>query len=497
MVSDRNFSRRQMLAALGLGAVTPTSAFAWTTARPSLVETASGTLRGSTNGALHSFLGIPYAASTGGQHRFLRPRPAQPWGGVRDALRFGPIAPQVAGVAPGPLQQSEDCLNLNVWTPGTDRADKPVMVWLHGGGFARGSSASFTGHEAALAERENLVVVSLNHRLNAFGFLDLVALDVTATESSNLGMLDIVAALEWVRANIAAFGGDPARVMIFGASGGARKVAALMGMPVAQGLFYAAAMEGPGHVGMGERDEGAIMAHRLSQLLELGARDIVSKLRGMPAQTLVSAMTKLAGGARFAPVIDGSLLPAYPLSAGSAGLSARIPLLMGYVRTRADAAQAADEPGLLSEHAVARRLSASFEKDEADGILRSYGRHQGVRTPAGMMYRTELDDWLQSSALQVAAHRNAAGAAPTYLFRLSASAAEPQACRARSADVPCVFSSQQTNAAAAAAGAMARAWSAMARTGKPQGRAMPEWPAYSDVERAVMAFGAEMRIETA
>src|SRR5690242_6261331 len=222
-----------------------------------IVETAAGKVRGASSNGIAAFKGIPYGAPTGGENRFMPPQPPAPWAGIREATAYRAQAPQLPGrperrpelrTILGPADsspESEDCLTLNVWTPGIgDGAKRPVMVWLHGGAFAYGSGNRAVTDGANLARRGDVVVVSVNHRLNIFGSLDLA--DVGGeryAHSGNAGMLDLVAALEWVRDNIQAFGGDPGNVTIFGESGGGGKVSILLAMPSARGLFHRATIQ--------------------------------------------------------------------------------------------------------------------------------------------------------------------------------------------------------------------------------------------------------------
>jgi para-nitrobenzyl esterase len=220
------------------------------------VDTQAGRVGGYVHKGIYTFKGIPYGATTEGASRFVPPSKPASWTGVRSSRQFGHVAPQAARTGWANDEESfmfswddgiqgEDCLRVNVWTPGIDdHGKRPVMVWLHGGGYAAGSGQELRSYDGEnLARRGDVVVVTLNHRLNVLGYLDLSGYGDKYAGSANAGMLDIVAALEWVRDNIAAFGGDPGRVTIFGQSGGGGKVSVLMGMPAAKGLFHRAIVE--------------------------------------------------------------------------------------------------------------------------------------------------------------------------------------------------------------------------------------------------------------
>src|SRR3569833_1559154 len=314
-----------------------------------LVETKYGKLQGfSGPGGVNTFYGIPYGASTSGANRFLPPRPPAPWAGTREATANGPVAPQNVSPggtglaifrAPAGVPQSEDCLVLNLWTTGKGATPKPVMVWMHGGGYATGAGSSTFYDGTSLARTGEVVVVEINHRLNIFGYTYLGEhLGGEFATSGNAGQLDQIAALQWVKDNIAAFGGDPSRVMIFGQSGGGGKASALLAMPGAKGLFSRAVVEsGPGFHMCEKAD--AVQATD-GVLAELGsakadARKLqdVELARLLAAYKTVSAKLKGLGkgtGGVFGPVVDGVAMPAHPYDPAATPISANVPLLIGY-----------------------------------------------------------------------------------------------------------------------------------------------------------------------
>jgi len=334
------------------------------------VATRAGLVRGQTEGGIHSFKGVPYGAPTSGANRFMPPRPVQPWAGVREAVAYGPIAPQLSrdgAAAASPIddargQEGEDCLVLNVFTPGADAAGRPVMFWCHGGGFISGSGgAAYDGSN--LARRGDVVVVTINHRLNGLGFLHLG--DIGGPEfaaSGNVGMLDIVAALEWVRDNIAAFGGDPANVTVFGESGGGRKTAVLMAMPAAKGLFHRAIIESGPELRVNERPYATELAEAV--LSELGLKPSqLEELQRLPLKRVMAALgaasakmpsSNARGG--FRPVVDGTVLPSHPFSPAAPPISTDIPLLVGFNKTEATLFLAGDKLAFeLDEEGLQKR----------------------------------------------------------------------------------------------------------------------------------------------
>jgi para-nitrobenzyl esterase len=320
-----------------------------------MVTTSSGKVVGYVHNGICTFKGIPYAESTEGENRFMPPVRAKPWSGMRSSRQYGHVAPQ--GSRSGwdhdeeafmfswdDGTQGEDCLRVNVWTAAVnDGKKRPVMVWLHGGGFAAGSGQELKSYDGEnLARRGDVVVVSLNHRLNVLGYLNLAKYGERYASSANVGMLDIVAALEWVRQNIAVFGGDSNTVTIFGQSGGGGKVGALMGMPAAKGLFHRAIVESGSMMRLGTVDKSQQFADLV--VAELGLnQSSIQQIHSMPFEKLVLASAKvmrdrnptpggipnfrrLADMLGFLPVVDGKNLPAHPFDPQASPLSADVPM---------------------------------------------------------------------------------------------------------------------------------------------------------------------------
>jgi para-nitrobenzyl esterase len=320
-----------------------------------VVETATGRIRGLRQNGVHVFKGVPYGASTAGAARFMPPSPPRPWTGVRDTVSYGPRAPQpfrpmipeIGDALTGTGPMDEDCLRLNVWTPAIGRGTRPVMVWFHGGGFRTGSGNSAFYDGAELARKHDVVVVTVTHRLNAFGFLYLAAVGGDRyARSSNVGMPDLVLALEWVRDHIAAFGGNPDNVTTFGQSGGGGKTSILLGMPSAKGLFHRAIIMSPladTAITALEPSEAAAATELLLARLDVRPNRL-DVLHEQPMARILAAVTGGTGSAggqagrpaptgdlslRFTPVVDGRTLAVHPFSPGASALAATIPILCG------------------------------------------------------------------------------------------------------------------------------------------------------------------------
>lgn len=505
----------------------PRTGFSTTTLRYWTLQTRDGLLRGVEHDGIFSFKGVPYGAPPDGANRFAPPQKPSPWSGVRDALAFGPIAPQenpwekirkftahgYEGTIPIEAAEiNEDCLRLNVWAralaeSSSPRADdrRPVMVWIHGGSLIGGSGGADWYDGANLSRRGDVVVVTVNHRLGALGYLHTAELaGGDAATSGALGMLDLVAALEWVRDNIAAFGGDPRNVTIFGESGGGWKVSTLLAMPAARGLFHRAIIQS-GALLRGHTQEQAMSVTRL-MLQELGVeKPTLDQLRKIPIDRLIAAqqrlVTRVRGGElpgishEFRPVIGTATLPKHPFDPVAPEISANIPLLIGTNGTEASWGLWAD-PGAASmtDAELHRRLTTALQGDPRDAIA-LYRTLQPGATPREL-YIAILSSPHES--IRLAERKAQGGGAPVYMYSFAwrTPVLDGQLGSPHMLEVPFVFDnisaargftgdSPQTRQLASNISA---AWAQFARSGVPSARGLPAWPPFTPKDRLTLVF---------
>lgn len=489
--------------------------------KPTIANTSLGKLQGALEGDVAVFRGIQYGKPTGGQKRFMPPEPVEPWSGVKPALEFGPVCPQGGALGGnaladqqtiGPLPDlplSEDCLYLNVWTPNAgDGGKRPVLFWLHGRGFFEGAGSEGWYNGAKLAASGDVVVVTINHRLNVYGFLYLAEVGGEKYASSGFnGMLDCVLALKWVRDNIEAFGGDPGNVTIFGESGGGAKVCALLALPEAGGLFHKAIIESGPMVSAMPPETAMTLTEKVLKHFEIG-KDNIDKLQDVPAGQLTAGVLKLLGvgpgGSLFMyPVVDGKVFPRHPFVPDAAPTSVKIPVIVGTNKDEAALFMAADpRRRRLTEEELDERL-ARLLGGRKDEILAVYRKQRPDATPWDLWIGINSEG-MRLRSVQLAEAKYKAGGAPVYMYLFTWESNYMRglfkSCHAL--EIPFVFNNPDIAPFVGdrpdryeLAAAMSKSWISFARTGKPDAEGLPHWPAYDTDSRATMIFDVPCRIE--
>lgn len=469
------------------------------------VRTTHGPVVGRRDSDVWVFKGLRYGDDTG-YRRFLPPRPPRPWTRPAEAFEYGAACPQ-RGDEPN---QSEDCLFLNVWTPDTDGARRPVMVYIHGGGYSTGSGSHPLYDGTRLARRGDVVVVTVNHRLNIFGYGAFSRIGGAGFEDSgNLGQLDLVLALQWVQDNIAAFGGDPDRVMLFGQSGGGAKIATLMAMPAADGLFHAAAtMSGQQVTACGPMNG---TARGLAMIEAAGLTpETAHELKGLSVDRLLEASAAPDpvlgyGGINFAPLLDGRSLTRHPFYPDAPARSAHIPMIIGNTREETLAFMGNDpaNAGLTWETLPARLTPDVMRIDIApEMVIEGYRRMKPDWTPDQVLIgaTTAGRSW---RAAVIEAEERAKQGSPAYVYQLDYPGTLPNGRSGafHTADIALVFDNvtipeSRVNAAGAQAvsNAMADAFIALARNGSPNHAGLPRWAPYGLENRETMLFDETSRM---
>ncbi len=493
-----------------------------TSAEATLAQTTCGSVAGYIDNGIFTYKGIPYAKA----ERFMPPVPADKWEGVRSCRAYGPTCPQGKRMGWYSDEQAfsfnwndgfpdEDCLRVNIWTPGiNDGKKRPVMVWLHGGGYSAGSGQELPSYDGRnLAEKGDVVVVTLNHRLNVLGFLDLSAYGEKYAHSGNSGLLDLVAALEWVQENIANFGGDASNVTIFGQSGGGGKVSTLLATPAAKGKFHKAIVQSGAmlrtmdsrwsrRIGAAVVEELGITPCRIDEISKVPFEDLLAAGEKVIARLKPEAEKQ--GFASFifgwAPTVDGSVLPRQPFDPQAPEQSKDIPMLIGTTIHEFSMSTYVPQLRTINQDAAVEYLKSRYG-DRTDEFLELFENTYPGYEPKDLI---DTDFIFRPSAIEQAGLKSRQGGAPVYMYMFAweSPVLDGILRSTHCMEIPFVFNNADVHASMTGGGTgamtladvMSQSWINFARTGDPNTEKLPEWPTYNCSEGATMFFNNECEV---
>ncbi len=493
-----------------------------TSAEATLAQTTGGSVAGYIDNGIFTYKGIPYAKA----ERFMPPVPADKWEGVRSCRAYGPTCPQGKRMGWYSDEQAfsfnwndgfpdEDCLRVNIWTPGiNDGKKRPVMVWLHGGGYSAGSGQELPSYDGRnLAEKGDVVVVTLNHRLNVLGFLDLSAYGEKYAHSGNSGLLDLVAALEWVQENIANFGGDASNVTIFGQSGGGGKVSTLLATPAAKGKFHKAIVQSGAmlrtmdsrwsrRIGAAVVEELGITPCRIDEISKVPFEDLLAAGEKVIARLKPEAEKQ--GFASFifgwAPTVDGSVLPRQPFDPQAPEQSKDIPMLIGTTIHEFSMSTYVPQLRTINQDAAVEYLKSRYG-DRTDEFLELFENTYPGYEPKDLI---DTDCIFRPSAIEQAGLKSRQGGAPVYMYMFAweSPVLDGILRSTHCMEIPFVFNNADVHASMTGGGTgamkladvMSQSWINFARTGDPNTEKLPEWPTYNCSEGATMFFNDDCEV---